>query len=192
MTTALVLIDFINDIIHPDGKVAKFGTPQHAADRNVIPNTKRVLEKARSDGTKIIWVRVCFSEGHPELANSKAPFYVAHRENNWLVRDTWGTEFHAELQPIDGEVIVEKSRINPFSNPLLEKELDGVDRVVVAGVSTNLAVEEMVRNGAARDLEIVVLEDCCASNNQDVHQFAVDFAFTKFAAVSSSAEFLTE
>jgi ureidoacrylate peracid hydrolase len=193
MSEALLVIDFINDIVSPDGKVAKFGTPVHAEEQNAIANANRAIEQARQKGSKVIWIRVCFEQGHPELANAKAPFYIAHRENDWLVKGTWGTEFHADLLPrAADEVLLEKSRINPFTNPQLEAELDGIERVVLTGVATNLAVEETVRNAAARDLEVVVLEDCCASNNQEMHDFAVTSTFPKFARVSSSAEYAAE
>lgn len=190
MDEALLVIDFINDIVHPDGKVAKFGTPVHAVEQDAIKNANTAIEYARTRGSKVIWVRVCFNEGHPELANAKAPFYVSHRENSWLVKGTWGTEFHDDLIARgNDEVLIEKSRINPFSNPQLDEELSGIDRIVLTGVATNLAVEEAVRNAAARDIEVVVLEDCCASNNQEMHDFAIQSTFPKFAQVSSSAEY---
>jgi nicotinamidase-related amidase len=192
MNEALLVIDFVNDIVSPDGKVAKFGTPIHVQQQNAIANANRAIEHAREKGSRVIWVRVCFEEGHPELVHAKAPFYVAHRENGWLVKGTWGTEFHADLLARgEDEVLVEKSRINPFTNPQLDAELAGIDRVVLMGVATNLAVEETVRNAAARDLGVVVLEDCCASNNQEMHDFAVVQTFPKFAQVSSSAEYVS-
>jgi nicotinamidase-related amidase len=190
VTHALVLIDFVNDIVHPDGKVAKFGTPAHAAERDTVRNARKALDHARAEGTKVVFVRVAFDEGHPELAGLTAPFYVSHRENGWLVRDTWGTEFLEELQPRPGEAIVEKSRINPFTSDAFEDELRGIDRIVLAGVATNLAVEETVRNGAARGYDVTVLEDCCASNDQAMHAFSIEKIIPKFATVSNSAGYI--
>jgi nicotinamidase-related amidase len=193
MTEALLVIDFVNDIVSPDGKVAKFGTPVHVEEQGAIANANAAIEHAREKGAKLIWIRVCFSEGHPELADAKAPFYVSHRENDWLVKGTWGTEFHADLTPRrEDEVLIEKSRINPFTNPRLDQELGDVERIVLTGVATNLAVEETVRNAAARDIEVVVLEDCCASNNQEMHDFAITSTFPKFAKVSNSADYLAD
>jgi nicotinamidase-related amidase len=189
MREALILIDFVNDIVDPDGAVAMFGTPKHVVEQDAIANANVVLKHARAQGTKVIWVRVCFAEGHPELEGLTAPFYVSHRENGWLVKGTWGTEFHPELQPAEGEPVVEKARINPFTNPSLEQELDGVDRIVLVGVSTNLAIEETVRNGAAKGYDVVVLEDCCASNNAEMHDFSVANIIAKFATVSNSGEY---
>lgn len=192
MKEALLLIDFVNDIVHEKGKVAKFGTPAHVVKQHAIANTKAVLDDARKKGIKVIFIRVCFAPGYPELANTKAPFYLAQKENNWLVKDTWGTEFHEELQPIDDEIVLEKHRINPFTNPQLEKELTGIGKIIVTGVSTNLAIEETVRTAAAKDFSVVVLEDCCAGNNQEMHDFSVKHILPKFAQVISSKNFIAE
>ena len=189
MKEALILIDFVNDIVNVDGAVAKFGTPTQVVEQDAIANTKNVLDKARQNGIKVIFVRVSFSEGHPELAHTKAPFYLAHKENNWLVRGTWGTEFHKDLQPQEGERVIEKNRINPFTNPEFEIALEGIEKIYVTGVATNLAVEETVRNAAAKDKEVVVIEDCCASNNREMHMFSINNILPKFSKVIRSHEF---
>ena len=190
MKEALILIDFVNDIVDPKGAIAKFGTPAHVVEQNAIANTRAVLRHAREKGTRVIFVRVAFGAGHPELAKTKAPFYLAHKQNNWLVRGTWGTEFHADLQPNSKECVIEKDRVNPFTNPEFAENLKGIDKIVVTGVATNLAVEETVRNAAAKDFDVVVLEDCCASNNQAMHDFSITTILPKFATVTKSAEFL--
>ncbi len=192
MSDSLLLIDFVNDIVHPEGKIAAMGTPAHVVEQQAIANARRVLDSIRERQTKVVFVRVAFSEGHSELDGLDAPFYAAHRANGWLVRDTWGTEFHSDLQPLDSELVIEKNRVNPFSNPELVEALQGIDRLVIMGVATNLAVEETVRNGAALGFDVVVLEDCCASNNQEVHDFAVNQIFPKFATVTASANYLHE
>ena len=190
MHEVLLVIDYINDIVHPEGAIAKFGTSQHVIQQHAITNTQAVLRYARRRKTKIIFVRVCFKPGHPELTNTKAPFYLAHKENNWLVKGTWGTAFHDSLQPLPGEVVIEKQRVNPFSNPQLLKELAGIDTLNVAGVATNFSVEEAVRSAAALDFLVTVLEDCCASNNQVMHEFALRQILPKFAVVSSSKDYI--
>lgn len=192
MKEALILIDFVNDIINEKGKVARFGTPAHVIKQDAVAHTRLVLESARQKGTKVLFVRVGFQEGHPELTGVKAPFYAAHKTNNWLVFGTWGTEFHPDLHPLEGEVVINKSRVNPFTNPAFEEELESIDRIVLTGVATNLAVEETVRTAAAKGFEVVVLEDCCASNNQELHDFSIKNIMPKFATVLQSSAYLKQ
>lgn len=190
MSKALLVIDYINDIVHPDGAVAHFGTPKHVIEQHAVDNTIAVLKHERQQGTKIIFVRVCFSKGFPELKDTEAPFYKAHVENGWLIKGSWGTEFYVGLEPKDAEVVIEKNRVNPFSNPALVKELEGIDEIVVTGVATNLSVEETVRTAADLDFAVTVLEDCCASNNQAMHDFSITQIIPKFASVVSSQKYL--
>jgi nicotinamidase-related amidase len=186
MSEALLVVDFINDIAHPNGAIALLGTPKHILKQHAIENTEAALKYARQKGTKVIFIKVTFAAGHPELVDTKVPFYRAHIENNWLVDGTWGTEFCNGLQPLPDEVVIEKHRVNPFTNPQLLKELQGIENIVIAGVATNFSVEETVRNAAALDFSVTVLEDCCASNNQEMHDFAIQQIFPKFAVVSSA------
>ena len=189
-TEAFLVIDYINDIVDPGGALAEFGTPNHVIKQNAIANTKRALEHARLKKSKIVFIKVAFKPGHLELAHTKAPFYLAHVNNNWLVEGTWGTHFTPELQPNEGEIVIVKRRVNPFTNPELLRQLRGFDRLVVCGVATNFAVEETVRNAAALDFAVTVLEDCCASNNATLHEFAITNIFPKFATISSSQDYV--
>ncbi len=192
MKEALVIIDAINDFLRDDGQLAAFGVPAHAALQNSIANTRKALDTARARGTKVVFVRTSFSPGHPELEGVTAPFYAAHRTNNWLVGGTWGTQIHDDLAPAPGEAVIDKMRINPFTSDSFRAEIEDVDRLVIVGVATNLAVEEAVRSGAALGFDIVVLEDCCASNNAEVHAFAFANTMPRFASVSSSSAYAAE
>ena len=192
MSEALVVIDFVNDIVNERGQVAQFGAPKHVAQQNALGNAAKALEHARTIGTKVIFTRVCFSEGYPELDGVTAPFYVGHKVNGWLKKGTWGTEFDPAVKPLEDELVLDKARVNPFWNPRLITELEGIDTVYVMGVTTNFAVEEFVRNGAALGLNIVVLEDCCASNSAELHAFSLENVLPKFSTLSNSTEYVGE
>ncbi len=186
MTDVLVLIDLVNDLVSPNGKLEKLGTADHVASRNVIGKAVQALAFARDSDMAVVYVRVCFEAGHPELQGLPAPFYKAHVENNWLVKDTWGSEFVELLRPADGEAVIAKKRVKPFTNPTFADALDLSGTVTLAGVSTNLAIEETVRTGAALGYRLQVLEDACASNNQEMHEFAITNTFPMFATVTTT------
>jgi nicotinamidase-related amidase len=192
VTDVLVLVDFVNDLVSPNGKLEKLGTAAHVASRNVIGNAVAALTYARGAGIKVVHVRVSFEAGHPELQGLPAPFYKAHIDNNWLVKDTWGTEFVEPLASTDGEKVIVKHRVNPFTNPSFAEALDLDGTVTLAGVSTNLAIEETVRTGAALGYRLQVLEDACASNNQEMHDFAITNMFPKFATVINTGSFVVQ
>ena len=192
MTDTLVLIDFVNDLVTPAGKLEKLGTAAHVASRDVITKAATALAHARATGKRVVHVRVGFAPGHPELQGLPAPFYKAHIANNWLLKNTWGTEFASALTPLEGELVVPKERVNPFTNPELADALDVSGVVTIAGVSTNLAVEEAIRTGAALGYQLQVIEDACASNNQERHDFAFINTFPLFATVITTDDFLKQ
>jgi nicotinamidase-related amidase len=190
MREILIIIDCVNDILHPDGALAHFGIAAQVANRATMAKIKRVLATARQQRLPIIWVRVAFTEGYPELVHTQAPFYLVHKQNGWLQDGTWGTEFYGDLQPMNGERVITKHRVNPFTSTEFTDAVAAYDRLILAGVSTNLAIEETVRTAAAKDFEVVVLEDCCAGSDKSSHDFAIQKIFSKFAKIITCKEFL--
>jgi nicotinamidase-related amidase len=63
--------------------------------------------------------------------------------------------------------------------------------MVLAGVSTNLAVEGVVRGSVNRGFDVVVLEDCCASYPDEWHDFSIRNIMPLIATVSDLQSFLT-
>ena len=68
--TALLVMDFLNDMVHPDGKFAEQGWP--VQERQTIENAARVVSAARDADLEVIHVRVGWRPGHPD-ANRDAP-----------------------------------------------------------------------------------------------------------------------
>ena len=69
MNTAFIGLDYIFDIIHPDGKLWSFSRP--GADRDVITKVNRTLSIARSKQWLTVLVKVGFVSGyanHPEAS----------------------------------------------------------------------------------------------------------------------------
>jgi nicotinamidase-related amidase len=58
--------------------------------------------------------------------------------------------------------------------------------MVMAGVSTNLAVEGIVRASVNRGFDMVVIEDCCASYPDEWHRFSIENILPLIATVTTS------
>lgn len=181
--TALIIMDFENDMVDDNGKLAAFGIAKHVKDRNVTENTKKILTKARSSGLKIIFVKVEYEKGYPELKNSKAPMYSGINQTNALIKNTWGTDLPNGLKPLKHEIIISKSRINPFTNKNLKKELKNIRTVILTGVATNFVVESAARTAADENYEVFVVDDCCASFNQQMHEFSIKTILPNIARI---------
>lgn len=186
--TALLILDFVNDLLSEEGRLASFGIAAHAKQRNVISNTKKLLEKARSEGLKVIYSKVEYREGYPEIRNSKAPIQLGLPQTGALVKGSYGSEICNELKPLPGEVVISKSRINPFTNSEFEKQLEGIETIILAGVATNFVVESLARTASDLDYNVIIAEDCCASMNQEMHDFSINCILPNLGSVVSSEE----
>ena len=58
--------------------------------------------------------------------------------------------------------------------------------MMMAGVSTNLAVEGIVRASVNRGFDMVVIEDCCASYPDEWHRFSIENIMPLIATVTTA------
>jgi|SRR3989344_4440469 len=184
-TTALLIMDFQNDIVHEKGKCVAFGISKHVQQQHAIENTQKLLEKARSIGIKVIFVGVEFKQGHPELKDTPVPIFQAERDMNMLVKGTWGAEFVEQLKPKDDETVIMKKSISPFTNPQMRKELNGMKTLILTGTATNFVVEATTREATDRNYEVIVVKDCCASMNEQLHDFSINNILPQLAKIST-------
>jgi nicotinamidase-related amidase len=66
----------------------------------------------------------------------------------------------------------------------------GIDTLVLAGVHTSGVVLSTVRHAGDLDYRLVVVRDCCADPDVEVHAMLLDIVVPKQAAVVTMAEFV--
>ncbi|MGQ5523579.1 isochorismatase family cysteine hydrolase [Chitinimonas sp. PSY-7] len=172
MKTALIVIDFINDIVHAEGKIPSCAA--HVEERQAITKANTALQYARANGWLPILVKVGFSAAYQEQPKDSPMFGKAHL-GKVLTLGEWGTAFHADLDVQASDVVVVKPRVNPFYASVLEAALraNKVERLVVCGVSTTWAIQSTVRDAHDRDYQIVILEDACAAADEQEHRASI-------------------
>ena len=87
--TALLAMDFENDLVHEDGAFKHFGFAAMVKQNDVFGKTALLLDAARRAGVQVIYVSVKWRPGHPE-PNRSAGLFQAVVEANALVEGTWG------------------------------------------------------------------------------------------------------
>lgn len=183
----LLVMDMMNDLIHPDGPNAKTYAPI-IAERGVIDRTRELIGKARSAGMRVGFVRVGFSPDYVQCPPN-SPVFSAARQKGLFKLGTWGTEVHPALEPRPDDLDIVKHRVSPFYGTSLEPTLRalGTKRLFLAGVSTNGVVHTGVREGHDRDYACVVVEDCCAGASEEEHGNAI-FCMQRFAKIQTVSE----
>jgi nicotinamidase-related amidase len=169
-TMALLVMDYQNDIMHVDGAMGRHGMGAAVARSGATARTARVLAALRGHGAFIVHVGVRFRAGHPEIGPEEK-FLGSIARANALVEDTWGAAFADEVAPVDGEPVVIKRGMSSFTGTDLERLLRqrGARTVVLAGIATTFVVEATARHAADLGFNVVTLDDCCASFNDEMH-----------------------
>ncbi|MCW1427520.1 cysteine hydrolase family protein [Novosphingobium sp. JCM 18896] len=186
--TIFLVMDMMNDLVAEDGFNAQTYGIQ-VKQRKVLENTAKAIAAARAAGALIGYVRVGFSADYRE-APAASPIFSGARKNGIFQLGTKGTEVHPALAPAPQDFDVVKHRVSPFYGTSLEPILraQGVERIVMCGVSTNGVVHSGAREAHDRDYEVVVLEDCCAGVTPDEHMHAIA-CMGRYGAIVDSAEF---
>lgn len=188
MKTALICIDYINEIVSQGGKLSGKGYYDFVSKYETLDRVARAQRHFRSEGSVIIHVGLGFSANYAEHPTQSLLLGKA-REFKALQLGTWGTEFNTKVAPVDGDSILTKHRISAFYHTALDTILhvQGVQQVYLAGVATDLAVQSAARDAHDRDYVITVLADCCAAANEEDHESSLR-TLQKIATVRSLAD----
>ncbi|AUH53336.1 cysteine hydrolase [Chromobacterium sp. ATCC 53434] len=169
MKTALLTLDYINDIVAPQGRIARCAG--HVAARGALAAANRGIALARERQWLVIHVKVGFSPSYVEMPQG-SPIFSRAGQFQALNLQGEGTAFHPELDVRAEDAVVVKHRVSPFYATALEAVLraHGIERLVVAGVSSTWAVQAAARDAHDRDYRVAVLEPACAAADEDEHR----------------------
>jgi nicotinamidase-related amidase len=173
----LLVMDFQNGIVE------RIGGP------DVLAAAGRAVTAARSAGVPVMFVRVAFRPGYPEIAESNSVFAaIAGAAGETMHETNPGTHVHADLEPRPDEPVVLKRRVSAFAGSDLDVLLRAVraDTLVLAGLSTSGVVLSTLRQAADLDYRITVLADACADPDEEVHRVLTEKVFPRQAAVTTA------
>jgi nicotinamidase-related amidase len=158
----------------------------------IISNAAKAIAYARSSKIPVIYVRVGFRAGAPEInKNNKA--FSSYNMEKWTSAnmEDW-KKIHLDLAPIADEIIVTKRRLSAFTGSDLEVVLRAMDikHIILAGVSTSGVVLSTLREAADKDYRITVLSDCCADRDEEVHRVLITKIFPRHTDVLAVDEWI--
>jgi nicotinamidase-related amidase len=190
MSRVLILIDFINEFLHPDGKIAPQGMGQFCEEHGTIQNARRLIDSFRSSWEEIVWVRLGFHEDYSNCSHL-SPRFKGAPALRILRENTWSTEFLEELDYRVTEKTFTKTRVSPFYQTGLEAYLreKWIAEIIIAGVATDLAVSSIARDAHDRDIECTVISDACATISIEHHEAGL-VGIAKIARIITASEYL--
>src|SRR3984885_8396702 len=172
--SVLLLMDFQHGIVE------RLGAPP------VIEAADRAAKAARAAGIAVMFVRVAFRPGYPEVAESNSSFSaLAAQGGDAFTQDHPVSQVHA------APVII-KRRVSAFSGSDLDVLLRaaGADTLILAGISTSGVVLSTLRQAADLDYRLTVLADACADTDVEGHRVLTEKVFPRQALVTTTDDWI--
>lgn len=168
---ALLMIDFQRDFCAPGGYSDRCGGLEWV--KPILPNARRLLDSARAAGLFIVHTR----EGYAPDLSDCPPERVARSRHaggeygsqgplgRLMIRGEFGHDFVDELQPLPGEVVLDKNTYGAFARSDLEARLkaQGVRRLALAGVTADVCVHTTLREAADRGFDAYYVRDAIST-----------------------------
>jgi gluconolactonase len=174
---ALVLMDFQNYGVHPDGYWAKRDPAFFARleKSGAVANAARALHAARRARVRVIHVANRWRPGHIDM-DERMPMWAGRKGTDVAIDGTWGAEIFESLTPAPDEAVVVKRSVSALAGTELARLLAlwGVRTVVLAGVATNFVVEGTGREAADLGYEVVVLSDATETLSDEWQRFSLE------------------
>jgi nicotinamidase-related amidase len=151
------------------------------------------LKAARSAGIPVLHVRVGFRPGLPEIGERNKLFAAVKSSPQYqkLFNGPAG-DVHPALGPESGDIVVTKHRVSAFAGTDLEMILRAkeIRTLVMFGIATSGVVLSTLLEASDSDYDPVVISDCCADMNAELHHALLTHLFPRRATISTSDEFV--
>lgn len=169
------------------------GIVERISSPGLLAAADRAVKGAREKNVPVMFVRVGFRSGYPEISSANATFSAAARNaGDSMHEDSPATQVHEALTPLDSEPVIVKRRVSAFSGSDLDVLLRGAnaDTLVLAGIATSGVVLSTLRQAADLDYRLTVLADACADPDEEVHRVLTQKVFPKQAEVTTAEEWV--
>jgi nicotinamidase-related amidase len=163
-------------------------------DAGYLDRVSGVLHAARNRGLRVMHVKVGFRPGFPEVSEKNALMNAIRSDpQRQQLFQGPAAEIHAAAAPAGEEVVITKHRVSAFSGTDLEMILRAqeIDTLVLLGIATSGVVLSTAVEAFDKDFQVVVIGDCCADLEPELHQALVEKLFPKRGKVISSADFVS-
>lgn len=158
---ALLIIDMLNDFVLQ-------GAPLEVPDaRKILPNVKRELERAKREGSPVVYV-----------CDAHAPDDVEFSKMGWTphgVKGTKGSEVVGDLRPEGADHVIGKTTYSSFHGTKLDETLKGLgaDAVRLTGCVTHICILFAAYDAAVLGYGVTVVKDAVAGLTKEDHDAAL-------------------
>lgn len=159
----------------------------------MLARAAQVLHAARGRGMTVIHIRMGFRPGLPEVS-PRNPLFSAIRGSEQHQRLFSGPagEINPILGPAPTDIVITNHRVSAFMGTELDMILRAkeIDTLVLFGIATSGVVLSTLLHASDSDYRLLVLDDCCAEMDEEVHRCLLERVFPRRANVCAASDFL--
>ncbi|MDV7352749.1 cysteine hydrolase [Rhodococcus oxybenzonivorans] len=189
LAPALVISECQRGILHPGLSVSS-GLAEEVAARGIVGRTAALAREFRNRGLPVVH---CIIEHRADQAGMLPNSYLGAMalRTRSLTVGTPDVEIPSELGPEPGDIVSSRATgVTAFYGTDLDAmlRLQGVRTVVLAGVSTNVALPGLATEAVNRGYHVVLAEDCTAGTSAQAHAAMLENLIGALARITPSED----
>jgi nicotinamidase-related amidase len=174
--TALLVIDPVNDFLSEGGAGYEL-TKNTLKLNNTVSNIKKAIEGARAKGIRVLYGPMAYTEADyaDEQLQRRSGINRLMFENKMFLADSWGADFHPDLKPQEGDIILLPHKSCDVFRTDLPEYLQqmGITHLVIAGMAANLCCESTARHAMEDGYDVTMLKDAMGAASLPEYEAAV-------------------
>lgn len=174
--TTILIIDPVNDFLSEGGAAWEMtkGTVEH---NDVVRHLRQLIDGARERGIPLLFGPMAFTqEDYAQHALQKrSGINRIMYEKKMFLAGSWGADFHPDLQPSAGDIILEPHKTTDVFKTDLPDQLErlGTTHLIIAGMAANLCCESTGRHAVERGFDVTYLSDAIGSEDMPSYEAAI-------------------
>lgn len=159
--TGVVLVDTVNDFLSEGGKAHPL-VKEELERVGVVENLMRLLDGARERGLPVFFAPMSYTGEDFTTWKHLSGIHKAMYEERMFEAGSWGADFHPEIRPRAGEILVAPHKnIDVYATTDLDTQLrqHSVEYVAFAGMSGTLCIESSARTAMERGYNVSLISD---------------------------------
>lgn len=184
----LLISECQNGLINPEYATTMSGLAQQAEERNIVGKISALASAFREAGLPVAHATIEPAADF-EGFDQSSPLATHTVRQNEFKEGTPLPLIHPGLTPEPGDLLFpRRTAMTSFFRSGLGAAIRerGVDTVVLAGISTNVAIPGSTVEAINRGLPVVIAEDATAGTSAEIHAFMYKNILPALATISTS------
>ena len=160
---------------------------------DLVTRAAGVLKKARDRGLSVFHVQVGFRPGLPEISPRNLLFSsIKNSVQHQQIFQGPGGAIHPAVAPQGEDIVITKHRISAFAGTDLDMILRAqeIETLILFGIATSGVVLATLLHAVDADYRLIVVKDCCADADPEVHRSLIEKVFPRLARVVTAGELI--